>query len=293
MKEDIVATVDGEPVQRREFVAFLNQHRGDTTLPLPTLKEKALQELIHVKVIQIEGKKRGFIPSALYSDFVVDLEKENERRMDAIANKQVIYGPRQYNEQTYYAEIVNNLNHRLKDDLAEHHFDMSDVKLREFYEANKEAYASKLDNIKLKEIIETTNNRESLDRMQHVMIRIQNGESFDRIYEERMTEGTSTREESVNETNARDLAKYRDALYRAAMKLNVGEVSEIIADRGGYILIKCVERGKSGYKEFQEVSSEIKLNYIDSEYDQYVSQLEKQAVVKMNASYDQIGLETE
>ncbi|UKS24096.1 peptidyl-prolyl cis-trans isomerase [Paenibacillus sp. HWE-109] len=285
--------MNGEPIQRREFVAFLNQHRGDTTLPLPTLKEKALQELIHVKVTQIEGKKRGFIPSTRYSDFLVDLEKENERRMDAIANKQVIYGPRQYNEQTYYAEIVNNLSHRLKDDLAEHHFDMSDVKLREFYEATKDIYASNMDNIMLREIIETTNNRESLDRMQLIMNRIQNGESFDRIYEERMTEGTSIKEESVNENNARDYAKYRDAFYRAAMKLNVGEVSEIIADRGGYVLIKCVERGKSGYKEFKEVSPELKLAYIDSQYDQYVSQLEKQADVKLKALYDQISLQTE
>lgn len=285
---DVIATVNGEPIQRREFIAFLNQHHGDTTLPLATLKEKVLQELIRVKVIQIEGKKRGMLSSTAYADFLVDLDKENKRRIDAVANNQVIYGPQQYTEQTYYSDQFIKLVQGLKDDLAKHDFDISEGKLRELYEANKETYALKQDTIKLKEIVETTNSSEALERMQLVRNRIKNGESFDQIYEARMKDNDSAKEESINEANLRDIAKYRDTLYQAAMNLKVGEVSEIIADSGGYMLIQCVERQAEGYKALKDVSSEIKSTYINSQYDLLISQLEKQAEVKLNESYHQI-----
>ncbi|OCT15345.1 hypothetical protein A8709_14745 [Paenibacillus pectinilyticus] len=290
---DVVATVNGEPIQKREFVALLNQHHGDTNLPFVTVKEKVLQELIHRKVTQLEGKKRGIIRSISYSDFLVDLDQENKRRMEAIANKQAIYGPGQYTEQTYYSEQSNKLIHALKDDLAKHDFDMSEDKLRAWYEVNKEEIASKQDNLKFKEIIEPTNDREALARMQLVKTRIQNGESFDQIYDERRGDNrsSSAREEILDETNLRDFAKYREALYQVAKNLKVGEVSEIIADRGGYVLIQCVERKASGYKAFEDVRSEIQLAYIDSQYDQYMSRLEQQAEVKATELYNQITLQ--
>lgn len=78
-----------------------------------------------------------------YSDFKHNLKQENNRRIKAVENKQVIYGPMQYSEEFYYGYLHNNMVLTLEEFMGKEVFNFTDKMYQNFYEENKKTLFKK------------------------------------------------------------------------------------------------------------------------------------------------------
>jgi len=130
--QEIVATVNGEPIRYGELSIMMQRKRSDavryfydnyqaedsanywTTIygkekPMDWLKAAALNEAVQIKMQQIIAKNAGIVQRIDYIDFREDWMLENNRRKKAAEQKQLIYGPLQYEENAYYEYVFSNM----------------------------------------------------------------------------------------------------------------------------------------------------------------------------------------
>jgi hypothetical protein len=149
-------TINQMPIDEREFMLFLNMQRarvvgyfndtygisdhpnfwtttysGET--PIAMAKQLALEELKSVKIQQLLAIENGLLDDSSYATFSNQLTQENARREKAVANKQVIYGPVQYEEWGYYNYLFSNLVIKLKQVLARKESAMTESEARTLY----------------------------------------------------------------------------------------------------------------------------------------------------------------
>ncbi|BBH22307.1 hypothetical protein Back11_36520 [Paenibacillus baekrokdamisoli] len=141
--QEIVATVNGEPIRYGELEILMLRQRSDviqyfydkynaedstqywTTAfgkerPIDRLKSAALAEAKKIKIQQIIARNEGVVQRIDYSDFRNDWIQENDRRKRAAAQKQMIYGPLQYDENTYYEYLFSNMVLQVKEKQRKH-----------------------------------------------------------------------------------------------------------------------------------------------------------------------------
>lgn len=90
-------------------------------------KEKEQSAALYLKLLQSD-----------FSEFNIQLKKENKRRMDAIKNKKPVYGPVLYSEEMYYAYLHNNMEIQLKEFLGKEVFTFTDREFTDYYNSNKD-----------------------------------------------------------------------------------------------------------------------------------------------------------
>ena len=162
MAPDIVATVNGEPVSATELTArmpeyraavvqyFLNNHQADYTkdfwntaydgkTPSEMLIEKAMDDLVRIKLQQILARENNMLEDISYAAFLEQWQQENTRRQTAVNNGQVVYGPVQFSEQMYYRYYLSKLILELKHKLAENGLNVSDNNLKQYFEEEYDA----------------------------------------------------------------------------------------------------------------------------------------------------------
>jgi len=167
--EATVLLINGNNVQLAEFLLVANQKRSDIMnlfrkniskypaineekfwnstfdgiKPIEKLIVETEKQLIRIKIEQELAEQYGIIKKFNYPDFKHNLKQENKRRMKAVENKQVIYGPVQYSEEFYYGYLHNNMVLALKEILGKEVFNFTDKMYQNFYEQNKETLFKK------------------------------------------------------------------------------------------------------------------------------------------------------
>jgi len=155
--DDVVAKVDGIAIPMREFALYLDQDRSAVVAFLQQrfgaqdgasfwttrfagktasewLEAAALADVTRTTVQFELASRYKLVLSPSYADFVTAWQTENERRAQAVANHQPIYGPQQYTESNYLSYVVGNLAYALQDKLAaDGTFDTSDATLQAYY----------------------------------------------------------------------------------------------------------------------------------------------------------------
>ncbi|MCX7708971.1 MAG: right-handed parallel beta-helix repeat-containing protein [Clostridia bacterium] len=139
-EDTVVARVSGYPVYARELRQRMEGRRADVygyilnkygaqdsenfwrtsfdgEIPGEIVKKAAMEESIRIKVQQILARENGILKDDSYLAFLNELEKENERRKDAIKGKQIIYGPEEYGEAEFFSYAFSNMVIRLKEKL--------------------------------------------------------------------------------------------------------------------------------------------------------------------------------
>ncbi|MBW5445710.1 hypothetical protein GE107_06475 [Cohnella sp. CFH 77786] len=135
--ERVIAYVNQEPIEVREFALFLDRAKANVfsyfhrkygaedspsfwtsnfagEVPLELAKRAAMEELAAVKVQQLMAREYGVLEDIGYGAFLENLSRENERRKQAARNGQAIYGPLQYDESGYYRYVYSNAVIELK-----------------------------------------------------------------------------------------------------------------------------------------------------------------------------------
>lgn len=96
---------------------FWQEAKVDGVKAMDILREKAMNSLTAIKVQEKMLVERGLWPYENYQEFLSDLKRTNESRRNMAAENRVIYGPVEFDEQTFFDYRFTNaliqLKHRL------------------------------------------------------------------------------------------------------------------------------------------------------------------------------------
>ncbi|MFI9837221.1 hypothetical protein ACIHFD_09325 [Nonomuraea sp. NPDC051941] len=160
-----VASLDGHAVTRDELLFHMrrltpqvenelrNQYRlqgaidwnakpGDKTA-LQRLAARALDEIRRDKTALVLAKEQHLIGSVDHADFLAELAAENERRADAIARGQVVYGLAEFSPEEYYSHRLTGLTTGLKQRLsANGPLRVTDAEVRRAFDADRDSWSA-------------------------------------------------------------------------------------------------------------------------------------------------------
>ncbi len=175
--DPVVMTINGEPVSAREYrlvmerqtagvygyfkahhdledhVGYWSEASGPEG-PLARLRQAVRAELVRIKVHQAIARQRGLVEKTTYADFHREFMAENLRRQEAHAQGQVIYGPPQYREATYYYIRLGDLVYKVQKAIAEELGPgITEEAIEAFYEANKGAKSLDEERTKIRALV--------------------------------------------------------------------------------------------------------------------------------------------
>jgi len=313
---NIVAHIDGEPITVREYAQALLRNRAEVyayfkevhgvddhpafwtseyggEMPLHQLKAKALEDVERVKVQQIWAREKGLVQDISYESFLKNLAAENARRRDALKHHQVVYGPKQYDEASYFDMELDNMTAELQKQLH-NELAVSEEAVESYYLEHQDLF--KLgDSVKINKLVvkysDQAKEKEIAEQViQAIQTRLGSGEAFENLADPHSQPEVLLEEQSFEPQTAKaDAMMWRD-LLDAAQRLQVGEVSEIIDYNGAYYLIKCTERTAGEAVPLDEAKEFIALELSEREY---ASSLEKRIaeaqVVINDPIYKKVG----
>lgn len=321
----IVATVNGEPINVKEFRQRLaedragiydyfkkkydaennadfwtTEHNGE--IPIVKARENALKGLTRIKIQQILMKQKGLISDISYEGFLQELKNENKRRQKAVRNKSPIFGPLQYGEREYFSYLFSNNVLQLKEIMANNEYKTGDDALKSYYYSIRDKYYKNADIIKVLIIYislfnekgnsENYSKEDAIAVMKKIKVKIDKGKNIDDVlkyYSENKLIGVNSKEQTFDESTARNDNRLYPELLTAAAALSVGQVSEVIEAEGSISMVKCLDRRAGGYKPFEVVKDNIKSVYMDKKYEELIDKLVIKAKVDIkNNVYERI-----
>lgn len=313
-ESNIIATVNGDFIYSEEFMDKLSEqiipvqqyfkdeykiiadnNFGEGNFggesPLRKAKELALNECIKIKVEQQLGREKGLIEDIDYPAFLKQLKKENGRRKKAIENKEVIYGPIEYQKNVYFEYLRSNMELQLKEILENEEIKVADEDIVKHYEKTKASLYRKEGAIKIIQVYLTYSEDEreaALKKIEHVKMKVDMKEKVENV----LTSEIKYKEQLFNETTAKQDAQSNSKIKTLAESLAVGKTSHIIEENHTFYFIQCIEREADGYKSFEETKENVKVKYIDEKYEAFIAGLVDAAKVDINESvFDKIKME--
>jgi len=312
--DDVIATVNGVPISIAEYNRairlnksriinyFRDTYQAEQTehfwttafhgeIPAEVLKKKALEDSVYFKVRQLLAKEQGVLQDVSYDGFLQKLQQENERRVQAINNNQVIYGPAQYDEDTYLEYVLTNSMLAVKQRMQQKVLQKGESQLRLFYERHKEQRYRTQGLVKIQRIshsfldsnhqIDKSLQQQAHKQLEEAIAKLQSGSSFEDVAAAYNTSGTEL-ELTIQLGDERRNARSPIAL--TAAKLPLGAISPIIEENGGYHVLKCIGRIEphSAYLPYEQAKNQVLQDVIQNEYDITIRGMVAAALVQLN-----------
>lgn len=306
----VVATVNAEPITYNEYKYFLNKNRAgvirhfrqncgfeydlnfwvDTCegkSPKQYLADKSLKESIITKTQQVVAMNLGLVSDISYEQFLVGLQKENKRRLEAKKQNQVIFGPVQYSEKVYFDYLFSNLVIQIKKELAKTKFDLNDQLLQVEYDELKDSlflqgYYTKNLIVKLKSRHKEPLTEKEEMILNEIQLKMNKGFSVKKLVESKKTNkyfDVSHQYFIVNDSvYKREEDGFILSLVKSATKsLNVGETSAMVKTQGAYFYVHIQEKKNLGYREFEKCKRVVYDSYLNKLYENYIKEWGKRA----------------
>jgi len=272
-----VAYVNDEPVSLREFKQCFSTQQD-------------LDYMIRIKIEQLLFREKNVVEDISYKTFIKSFIEENERRKKALDKGEIIYGPKEFQEDDYYSYLHSKRVSLLKEILAADEFAIDNEKLKLYYYNSRELYSDfkKQDYIEAKLIkispldirdkkLTASNIKELIDVHDNIFdnqIDFQdtiekNGYRIDVI------------DRVFDETTARNDIKFEYSIYNPVSRLEVNEISEIIDYNGAFYIIKCISRKEGSYYSFEEKKGIIRTRYNDEKYEELIQKLMDESEVRI------------
>lgn len=316
LESDYIYSVDQVPVGKAEFMKSMRANRAfivdyfnkkygaeqtpafwstnfDGEIPLNTLKQKALDESLRIKVQQIMAQEQGVLEHIDYSDFLRDLETENERRQQAINQNQVVYGPAQYNEDTYFEYVLSNAKISVKKNLQHQMGEANHRELKQFYDRMKNKLYVSAGSVKVQRITLSfldANHEVDQDvkdamkrKMEEIKAKLTSGSDFKQLAVDYHAEGAAGLLQFEANQGKHNL---KSPMAQEALKMKLHEVSNVIEENGSYTVMKCIEKREAGLdvSPFEEMKEQVLQDYIEYKYESEVQKRISAAQVVINSS---------
>lgn len=281
---DVVASVNGYPITVRELRTYSEVNSLD--LRGAEAAERAVDGAVRSKLVQLEASRLGLTASVAYDELLADMAAANAKRADELNAGEVVYGVPSYDERSYYSQIINGLTHSLKNEwTANGVIAVTDERLRDFYEENRDLYARGQDEIELL-VLNIPSTQEGKALLDDVWQRYERGEDYERLYAQYadgQAAGPAHAEKlTIGADNAYELSKYQGELYEAAEAMAPGELRVVAdsADGGMLKLLYCAARAPGPSPALEDVKAELTLRYIDRQFAYRLDTLAGQADIK-------------
>lgn len=268
-------TIDNYDVSESEFQAFLQSNKALTTSyfkrtynadydkdfwaasfngenPLEYAKQKAMDELVKVKMEQIILKENGILNDISYEAFLKSYDHENKDRAEKAANNQPIYGPKKYGKAEYYSYYQSMNVQKLIDKWAkEAQSTLPDQELKLYYDKVKQQYFHK-------------------------------GYEFD--YEKISLDSKAGMKEELTlnlaETSKEDTLSQN--LYTLFLGLSEGEYSDIDQSGEGMYRYRLLAKRDKGMEKYEDVKNAVIQLYVQERLEEEVSKRLKQTKIEFN-----------
>ncbi|OAB44852.1 peptidyl-prolyl cis-trans isomerase [Paenibacillus antarcticus] len=278
---DVIARINGITVEASELKLILQLsgvRGGDNDI----MKAEAMENLIMVKTAQQAAIDYGIMKDSSYTAFLKELNNENNRRAKALENKQVIYGPKEYSEQTYYDYRNASIINQLKSAWVTQELKITEKSLLDYYMKNRELLARKHDKMMVYKLVEpiNENRQEAENRIREIQQRVKNESAFFNEFDYNSSTTGLTEFEIIDENNYKEISKYRSGYYSLITGLAEGEISRVIEENNSFLIAMVSDREKAGYKAFDEVREEVIQQYKDHSFETYIKQLASQSVIE-------------
>jgi len=260
VSQEVVASVNGEKITKKELTDFLLKQSG----------QEALNALIEQKIIELEAKKQNIVPTE------EDIQKEMETYYE-------YYGGEEGFKQTLalsgysLADFKEDLALNLKiKKLLEPRISISEEEIKTYFEENKSAFAQE-EQVKASHILVETE-----EKANEVKEKLDKGEDFAKLAKEYSTD-TLTKE------NGGDLGFFGHGdmvkeFEEAAFSLNVGEISSPVKTEYGYHIIKVEEKKEAQEANYEQSKEKIRNALFEQkaheEYNDWLRELYEQYTIE-------------
>lgn len=276
--EIVVALVNNEPVFEREMVCFkrINKIQFKSIEQGELTQEEIINSIVERKLILQESKKLNINVT----------DKEVEKELKATNN----YSSNKDFMETLRSNLIdfNDWRKHIREQMLIERVltvksngnEISDKDISNYYYAHLKDFTH-TEMVRAYQILVKT-----LTEIQEVKKALDLGESFEKLAERKSISpeaskggdlGYFTREEMPPE------------ITDVTFNLAVGKISDIVKTNYGYHIFKVVDKKKKGTKSLKEVSNEIKeklrLNRQDRFFKNWIKEVRKNAVVKINKNY--------
>jgi parvulin-like peptidyl-prolyl isomerase len=291
----IVAVVNQEIITLSEVEKWTNPLKGEIVTEdrlekqerTQTLSRRVLEKLIEEKLLDQEVKKSGVKVSTKEVEATLDdVKRRNGASQEELEKALTVEG---LTLETYKKQIEKNLQRqKLIHWAVKVEEKAGEKELREFYQKNigryrrNETYrpAQILFIIPKQSTPEEV--REIRKKCQKVLERIKKGEDFGEM-------ALLYSQDSSNKDHG-DLGFFKKgellpAFEKEALRLKVGEVSEILRTEFGFHIIKLLDRKGTEPLPFEEVKERVRVDYYDGEMErafrQFLGTLKEKSIIEI------------
>lgn len=316
---EVLFTVDGYPVSRKEFSLFIRNQRAaaaqhfyttygleggegfwdteyDGQTPSEYCKELALKDIIEYKMERILAYERGLVEHVDYQDLMGDMEQLNEKNRKRTEG-QTSYGLMNYEPWQYLLYIRSDCGVQLlKDEAKRCGKSVSEEELKARYEAEKEAYNKGYDmTYEHLDVFSVKDGYQIEKALTAVADRAsKTGETLNaaaaalNLFEEYTAEEKVSSEEVVGKDDL-----WGQWIQAEAQKLEEGMITEpmVIASDAGSLL-RCIKKEALGYISFEDAKDDVLSRYAKESLQAEIEQrIEAASVVFVDGKYEQITVE--
>jgi peptidyl-prolyl cis-trans isomerase SurA len=285
--DEIVATVDGEPIMRSDLEAMILRLRADDAYQPSTnandLARSALTELINEQLILKAGKEKEIKPPEPDISQAVDEQIERLRKtfatkgefqqflddkgltLDALRNEF-----REHAEKEYVIRTAINRRVSISDDDVKKY----EAQLRQL---KKPVYSYHLRHILLRcpQGAAATQEEQTQGWARELMIRLQKGENFE-LLAQQASEDQATRSQG-GDLGFLNEGEFLQPLERAVKDITPGEIAGPVRTDVGYHIVKLVQKRTARWQLYTKRFEEEKQTWAE--------QLRKKAIINVAATY--------
>jgi len=269
--ENTVAWVNGVPVLVDEYVNAMHNMRSTVIsnflvqgrlqsepdfwvtpaagiTPLEALRQAALDSLVETKVILALAQESGFIGDISHQAILENMEQENRRRAQALAAGQVVFGPEQFTPEVYLDVVVADVRAMLRME-AEENVNFTEEELLENFYRYWAGHVNDPGVLTIKKIHVPFNDMPEIfarSAAYEIYERIQAGEDFNGPWE-----GAEVEYQHLSAMRGMGHPDQAPSLTVANV-LEIGDISGVYRDMGGYSILKYLELNDVTYFTFYE-----------------------------------------
>lgn len=248
----------------------------DGVTPMEEWLQIALDECVYDNVLRLEAKEKGLSKSVSYDSLLADMKKENERRADAVAKGEVIYGPERYNIETYLQITLSNLYATMQKEYMAG-YEPTEEELQAYYEENKQNYTI-FDIREIQQISIAYGEGSDLDQARaqeianEIHTALSGGEKIEDVMLRYAQYAVMTDKEYDRGRNDRSDAMMIPQTYANAVALAEGACSGITDENSTLYISRCSALFPGGYESFDNVRDSVAQKVSENAYDAYLQE---------------------
>lgn len=254
------------------------------------MKESQTQLLTKRVELQL-AQEAGVVSDISFEGFLKGMEHENQRRSQAAANKEVVYGPLHLDAQAYYSYYMSNLEDATIEAMRSNGvIVISDEQVRLEYEANLVAKYSRPGAIRLEWAslpfgpeTDYKDQQDAIEKMELLRAAITEEIGSDTgIHQQSKEFGVNVDEVKITSASRRTAALENPKVLLTAEQLAPGQISGLFVENDAIHLLYCLSVEDAGAIPFDQMKDAITLHLAQQKFRSMVDDKLSKAVPEWN-----------